>query len=519
MKPIRFTVKGRLYALLTIVILVLLTLGSIGLAGVARTEDALQQVYEGRAKALQRISTIDDLATQTHFAISDAVLDPSATKTDAVVASSASNIDAIDHLLDEYRAYPLEPAERTLAEHFAADWATLRDKGFKPTVSDLKANNLADAQWVVTQALEPGARVVKAESTRLRALQLESAEREYAHAKSIAHAVQLLIAACIAAGVALVAALCWAIARALFTQLGGEPAYAAIIANAIAEGDLSVAVRIAPGDTRSVLYAMHAMRERLSTVIGTIQRAARGISHATSEIASGNADLSARTEKHAAGIQQTASSIEQLASTVLANAQHARQANLVATEAASKAEQGNTAAIDAVAGMHSLIDRSQKIRSITSVIDGIAFQTNLLALNAAVEAARAGQSGRGFAVVAQEVRALARRSSEAAKEITVLINDVMTEVEGGAGTVERAGAAIVDMLGSVKHVAALIDEIASASEAQSSGLVQVNEAVSLMDEATQHNTLLVQKAAAAASGLAGEAAALRDAAAIFHVSS
>ncbi|RKP49343.1 methyl-accepting chemotaxis protein [Trinickia fusca] len=517
MKPSRFTVKGRLYALFAVVVSVLVAVGGIGLTGVERTDDALRQVFEGRAKALQRISSIDELVAKTHFAVSDAVLDPSASKTEAVLAASASNLQAIDALLREYRAYPLEADERVLAERFAADWALLRDKGFAPTLGYLKANNLSEAQWVVTQALEPNAKQVKTETARLRALQLESAQREYDRAQTLAHTVQVLVAVCIVVGIAIVAALCWAMASELFRQLGGEPAYAADIANAIAEGDLSVQVQVKPGDTHSVLHAMQSMRERLAVMIGTIQRAAAGISHATNEIASGNADLSARTEKHATGIQQTANSMEQLAATVRANADHAREANVLAGQASSKAEHGNEAATDAISRMHSLSERSQKIRSITSVIEGIAFQTNLLALNAAVEAARAGQSGRGFAVVAQEVRALAHRSSEAAKEITGLINDVTSEVDGGSATVERAGSTIVDMLGSVKRVAALIDEISHASDEQSSGIAQINRAVSQMDEVTQHNALLVQKAAAAAVELADEAAALRDAVAIFRV--
>ncbi|MCX4163928.1 MULTISPECIES: methyl-accepting chemotaxis protein [Paraburkholderia] len=516
----RLTVKTRLYLLMSVVVLVLVAAGGIGLYGVARTDAALEQVFEGRAKALQRISSIDDLAAQTHYAISDAVLDPSAAKTSAVVDAASRNIASIDRWLGEYRAYPLDSQEHTLANRFADDWTTLRDKGIAPTVAFLKANNLSEAQWVVTQSLEPAAQRVKRETSALRQLQVESAQREYDRAQGVARTVQVLVAACIALGAIVVGALCWTMARSLYRQLGGEPAYAAAIANAIAQGDLAIDVRIehaAHGTTHSVLHAMLAMRDRLAAMIGAIQHAAHGISHATGEIANGNHALSHRTDEHAAGIQQTASSMEQLAATVKANADHAREANVLALHASSKAEDGNEAAVEAMNRMESLSERSQKIRSITSVIEGIAFQTNLLALNAAVEAARAGQSGRGFAVVAQEVRALAHRSSQAAKEISALIAAVTTEVETGTETVRKAGSTIVEMLGSVQSVAALIDEISHASDEQSSGIEQINRAVSQMDQMTQHNALLVQKAASAANALADEASVLREAVAIFRV--
>ncbi|WP_133649922.1 methyl-accepting chemotaxis protein [Paraburkholderia flava] len=513
----RLTVKNRLHLLMAVVVLVLVAAGGIGLYGVSRTDGALRQVFEGRAKALQRISSIDDLAAQTHYAISDAVLDPSATKTTAVIEAAQRNIANIEQWLGDYRAYPLDPQERTLANHLADDWTTLRDKGIRPTVEFLKANNLSEAQWVVTQALEPAAQRVKHETSQLRQLQVESAQREYDRAQTVAQTVQALVAACIVLGAIIVGVLCWTMARTLHRQLGGEPAYAAAIANAIAHGDLAVDVHVEPGATHSVLHAMSAMRDRLASMIGTIQQAAHAISDATGEIANGNHALSHRTDEHAAGIQQTASSMEQLAATVRANAGHAREANALALHASAKAEDGNHAAVEAMTRMESLSERSQKIRTITSVIEGIAFQTNLLALNAAVEAARAGQFGRGFAVVAQEVRALAHRSSQAAKEISSLIADVTSEVETGTETVRRAGSTIVDMLSSVQSVAVLIDEISRASDEQSTGIEQINLAVSQMDRTTQHNAAMVQKAASAAGALADEASALREAAAIFRV--
>ncbi|VBC31587.1 methyl-accepting chemotaxis protein [Burkholderia pseudomallei] len=495
MNTTRLTVKTRLRILVAIVVLVLAAAGGIGLAGVARVGDALTHVFEDRAKTLQRISSVDELVTQARYAVGDAVLDPSAAKTEAVAAAAARDVAAIDRLLADFRATPRAGAEREQAERLAADWATLRDKGIRPAVDLLKANNLSEAQWVVTQTLDPVAQRVKGEAAQLRQNQLEAAQRAYDRARGVARLVQWAVAGCVLAGVAAVAILCAAMARALARQLGGEPDYAASVANEIASGNLALDLHAADAAAGSVLHAMHA----------------------TSDIAHGNHDLSRRTDEHAAGLQQTASSMEQLAATVRTNADHARQASALALAASTQAEQGDAAARDAIARMEALSVRSQQIRSISSTIEGIAFQTNLLALNAAVEAARAGQAGRGFAVVAQEVRGLAHSSAQAAKEISALIADVTGEVELGADTVKAAGSTIVGMLASVRQVATLVDEISHASDEQRSGIDQVSRAVAQMDEMTQHNALLVQKAAGAAGALADEAAALREAAAIFRV--
>ncbi|AME23739.1 methyl-accepting chemotaxis protein [Burkholderia sp. PAMC 26561] len=512
-----FTVKARLSVITFAVAGVLIAVGGVGLFGVAQSNEALQDIYEGRAKALQNISTIDELVSETHFAVSDAVLDPSAQKTEAVAQATSQHVGRIDVLLAEYLRKPSDSSEQKLAARFSSDWRSLRDKGFAPTTKLLQANNLSEAQWIVTQQIEPTAKLVKAEGSDLRQLQLVAAQQEYEHARNVSKLVQWFVVGCIAVGVGLVGLLCASMVRVLFAQLGGEPSTATAVAHRVAGGDLSVVFAVKPNDTSSMMHALSLMQRRLASMVGGIQDAADTIASTTSHITAGNTALSSRTEEHAASIEQTSASMEQLASTVKANADHAEQARVLAMSATDKARDGDRAVSDAVQRMGSLAKRSVQIREITSVIEGIAFQTNLLALNAAVEAARAGEQGRGFAVVAQEVRALAGRSSNAAKEIATLINDVTSEVDSSGATVQLAGRTIVELLSSVTGVAGLVDAIAIASREQSVGIDQINAAVITMDRMTQQNASLVQDGATTATELDAQTEQLRSAVQMFTV--
>ncbi|MBP8263569.1 MAG: methyl-accepting chemotaxis protein, partial [Pseudomonas sp.] len=255
--------------------------------------------------------------------------------------------------------------------------------------------------------------------------------------------------------------------------------------------------------------------QSLSNMLGQIREAADTIYTAASEIASGNADLSARTEQQASSLEETASSMEELTSTVKLNADNARQANSLAVNASEVATTGGAVVQQVVHTMSSINESSRKISDIISVIDGIAFQTNILALNAAVEAARAGDQGRGFAVVAAEVRTLAQRSAAAAKEIKTLISDSVDKVDTGNTLVAQAGQTMNDIVVAIKRVTDIMAEIAAASAEQSTGIEEVNGAVSQMDEMTQQNAALVEEAAAAAEALQDQASVLSQAVAVF----
>ncbi|PXW28644.1 methyl-accepting chemotaxis protein [Paraburkholderia caballeronis] len=305
--------------------------------------------------------------------------------------------------------------------------------------------------------------------------------------------------------------------RGIFRSLGGEPSYAAEIANQIANNDLTVTVNTTPNDRSSLLYSMKRMQEQLSQTIGTIKTSAESIATATYQIAAGNQNLSQRTEEQAASLEETASSMEELTSAVTQNADNAGQANQLAANAAQAAQQGGVAVSRVVETMDGINASSDKIANIVGLIEGIAFQTNILALNAAVEAARAGEQGRGFAVVASEVRSLAQRCSGAAKEIKELIDDSVSRVQTGAATVRETGEKMNEITREIQRVADIMGEISAASREQSKGIGQVNLAITQMDEVVQQNAALVEEAAAAAGALESQAKELKSSVSMFRL--
>ena len=297
------------------------------------------------------------------------------------------------------------------------------------------------------------------------------------------------------------------IARAVAQPLG----FAVEVARRVADGDLTANIEVRSKDeTGQLMQALKDMNVSLQKIVGEVRSGTDTIATASSQIAAGNQNLSQRTEEQASSLEETAASMEQLTSTVKQNADNASQANQLAVSASEVAIHGGTVVTQVVSTMGAINTSSKKIVDIIGVIDGIAFQTNILALNAAVEAARAGEQGRGFAVVAAEVRNLAQRSAAAAKEIKSLIDDSVEKVGIGSRLVDQAGSTMGEIVASVRRVTDIMGEITAASQEQTAGIDQINQAISQMDQVTQQNAALVEEAAAAAASLQDQAGALAE---------
>ena len=333
---------------------------------------------------------------------------------------------------------------------------------------------------------------------------------------SVRNALIVMVASALTV-IAALALVSWFTVRTIWQQLGGEPAYAREIAQAVASGDLSMDIRLESGDKASLLVALRDMRDRLSNLVSGIKSSAGTIASASLDIASGNADLARRTESQAANLDRTTRAMEALTGAVRQNAANASQANELVASATGIATRGGEVVGGVVTTMGDINASSKKIVDIIATIDALAFQTNILALTAAVEAARAGEQGRGFAVVASEVRTLAQRSATAAREIKELIGDSVAKVGAGTALVDQAGATMTQIVDAVRQVQAIMLEIRDAGARQHAGIEDIGHALGSIDEMTQQNAALVEEASAAAESLTGQTVQLTEALAVFKV--
>jgi methyl-accepting chemotaxis protein len=406
----------------------------------------------------------------------------------------------------------LPPGEgRALVEQFAAahvkmgadyrkGFEAFKSAGFESAAGDAA---VAGMDREPARLLAESGKKIAADSAAVSALATAQA-----HRASIISVVLMLVA-----GAAGIAVGIW------FSRRITRPVDDALtVANAIAGGDLTTPVRVIGQDEiAQLLKALATMQGSLASVVGGVRANAESVATAAEEISHCSNDLSARTEEQASALQQAAASMEQLSSTVRQNAENALSANQLALGASTVAQKGGNVVGEVVETMKGINDSSKRIVDIIAVIDGIAFQTNILALNAAVEAARAGEQGRGFAVVAGEVRSLAQRSADAAKEIKSLISASVERVEHGTVLVDRAGETMTEIVNSIARVSDIMGEISAASTEQSSGVVQIGDAISQMDLTTQQNAALVEESAGAAESLREQANHLVEAVAVFKL--
>ncbi|MDQ1817683.1 methyl-accepting chemotaxis protein [Massilia sp. CCM 9210] len=411
------------------------------------------------------------------------------------------------------QATGLDEAETRLLSDIAALDKEV-DVAFKEAIGQVLAFNSEGAAKVIAQRIDPlNQKTLDVLNKLVDKQQLEADDFLKKSVLADQRVGMIMFAVC-ALAVALGVVCALVITRSIAAPLLG----AVRVAKKVAAGELTSEIRVEGKDeTSELLQALKDMNDSLSKTVGDVRSGTDMITVASQEIASGNADLSSRTESQASSLEETASSMEELTSTVKQNADNARQANQLAVSASSVAVKGGAVVSQVVDTMGSIKESSRKIVDIIGVIDGIAFQTNILALNAAVEAARAGEQGRGFAVVASEVRNLAQRSAGAAKEIKSLIGDSVDKVDAGSKLVDEAGQTMDLIVTSIKQVADIMGEITAATQEQSNGIEEVNQAITQMDEMTQQNAALVEQAAAAAESMQEQAQLLAAAVSIFKL--
>ncbi|WP_311222789.1 MULTISPECIES: methyl-accepting chemotaxis protein [unclassified Acidovorax] len=500
---------------LAVFLIVVLLAGVTGVAGyrlvqVQAQADTVDDEMQARVVAAVRWSGL----TETNAARTQALIVSSDPAVEAefkeLIPATSAQISAVQKSLE---GMALSDADRAQLARIAEARKTMTD--LRTQARQTKAAGRQDeAVTLVTQRYNPAVAGYLQTLRDFVALQERSAQQ--AQAAMAANRATTLQVTAVALGVLLLAIVLGA--HFLIGSIRRPLAQANDLASRIAGGDLSLQDNVTRGDEfGDLLRSQYAMSGSLARVVQQVRQSTDSIAIASAEIATGNHDLSVRTEQASSNLQETAAAMEQFTATLQQSASSAQQASGLAANAAGVAQRGGDVVTQVVSTMEDIQQSSRKIADIIGVIDGIAFQTNILALNAAVEAARAGEQGRGFAVVASEVRSLAQRSAEAAKEIKQLIGTSVQKVEAGSLLVADAGTTMGDIVRSVQRVNDMIGEITAAASEQSSGVGQVNQSVGQLDQMTQQNAALVEESAAAAQSLREQAEQLARTVSVFKV--
>ena len=504
MKLSDYSIGTRLKVSFSILILFLCVVAVMGLNGLKEMESELDEIVNDNMAKLTHVNTMSEnvhivsRVVRSIVIINDpAKLEPEFKKITEARALYEEGEQAFLKLMDT-------EDEKKLMDQIHE--AKLKTRELNNQVIELAKQNKDDeAAKLLLEVASPVSKQWQDGIDKMIALQEAMTVQDVKDAMALYHKARNIEIFFVVIAIAIAVWLSWVIVRSIVHPLN----YAIKIAENVAAGDLSQKIENEHQDEiGQLLNALSSMVQTLSQIMAEIRASTEQITSAASQIATGNMDLSSRTEMQASSLEETASSMEEMTSTVKQNADNARQANQLSAAAADVAQKGGAMINQVVEVMGRINTSSQKISDIIGVIDGIAFQTNILALNAAVEAARAGEQGRGFAVVASEVRNLAQRSASAAKDIKDLIGESVAQVKEGTKVVDQSGENMAKIVTSIQHVSEVVSEISTASQEQSSGIDQINIAITQMDETTQQNAALVEEAAAAASSMDDQARAL-----------
>ncbi|MFD0669478.1 methyl-accepting chemotaxis protein [Ramlibacter sp. MAHUQ-53] len=504
-------------AFLAMVMLTMLV-GGFAISRLAQVNAGTVEIGTNSLPSIKALGDLRANANQIRRVEADHLLSSDLPEMDGLEKRLADLKASYETKLRDYDRLVASPAEREAYEALRKQTATYFEiqpkviavsRGGDKTLAEAKALFRGDSRAAFNALVGEIGRLVEVND---KASDAAVAAAAAAYRSAIVWSVAMIVLAMAVAAVLGV----W-IVRSITRQLGAEPAEAAALARRVADGDLSAPITLRNGDSASLMAALKRMQDSLAAIVHNVRSGAEGVATASAQISQGTTDLSSRTEEQASALEQTSASMKELASTVEQNASNAQQGSRLASDASGVAQRGGEVVRQVVETMKGINDSSRQIADIISVIDGIAFQTNILALNAAVEAARAGEQGRGFAVVAGEVRTLAQRSAEAAKQIKDLITTSVERVGEGSALVDQAGTTMGEVVDAIQRVSDLMASISRASTEQSAGVAQIGEAVNQMDTTTQQNAALVEESAAASDSLRSQAGQLVETVAVFKL--
>ncbi|MGB4061433.1 MAG: methyl-accepting chemotaxis protein [Burkholderiaceae bacterium] len=483
----------------------------------SKLSDAADRINHVNVPQLQVIAELELNVTRVSLQLRHAILARNPAELEATLADVAEKKALLTNRLDQFGKGMADPDEQTAFKPLPALMTAFWKEG-EANIALIQAGKREEAFVYLVERTIPARNALLSPLAVEKKRQGDSLSLRINEVKDLADLdrwVVLGAVSAVATGLVLLALYL----RKVTARLGADPEDLQHVVDAVAAGDLSVRIDLRSGDRVSTMFSLRGMIQNLTDSVASVRQGADSVSNASAEIALGNSDLSVRTEQQASAIEKTSAAMEQLGSTVRQNADNANHANQLVQSASALALKGGAVVGEVVNTMRSIQDSSHQISDIISVIDGISFQTNILALNAAVEAARAGEQGRGFAVVAGEVRSLAQRSAEAAKQIKTLITTSAERVNQGNVLVEQAGNTMTEIVQAVKRVTELMEQISTASMEQSTGVGEVGMAITQMEQTTQQNAALVEEMSAAAMSLKSQAAELVQAVAVFKLAS